>query len=293
MYLIANFKLRTSVDWFKYILLLPLIVWLGLFVAFPLLDVTLMSFMKSGTYGGVELGFSLNNYGSLFSALYGRIIILSFVLALVVTLICIVMAYPFAMFVANKSKAILSVITALITTPFMISSVLRLYAWITILRTNGILNSSLMKIHIIGKPLDLVYNNFAVVLGMVYTLIPFMLLPLISGFRNVDISLVEATQDLGGKKWEIFKYVYLPTTLPAIFSGSIMVFIPTLGYFFVSDIMGGSKSIFIGNLVRDQFISAHNWPLGSALSVAIIAFTFLILWIYKKMGGRLEDLGGN
>lgn len=291
--MVAKFKLKEPIDWFKYILILPLIVWLGLFVVFPLLDITIMSFMNSGNYGGVEVGFSLNNYFSLLSPLYLKIIFLSFFLAFIVTVISILIAYPFAMFVSKKSNASLSVLTALITTPFMISSILRLYAWIMILRTNGILNSFLMTVHVIGKPLDLVYNNFAVVLGMVYTLIPFMLLPLISGFRNVDISLVEATQDLGGKKLDIFKYVYLPTTLPAVFSGSIMVFIPTLGYFFVSDIMGGSKSILIGNLVRDQFISAHNWPFGSALSVSIITFTFAVLWLYKRMGGSLDDLGGN
>ena len=145
---------------------------------------------------------------------------------------------------------------------------------------------------IIHDPLNLMYNDLGIIIGMTYTLLPFMMLPVCSAVFKIDNSLIEAAKDLGAKPISIFKRIIIPETKAGIFNGSLMVFIPAIGYFFIADILGGGKSMIIGNLIKNQFLTARNWPFGAAISIFLIVITFFLVWVYRKLGGKLDDLGG-
>ena len=175
--------------------------------------------------------------------------------------------------------------------PFWTNSIIRLYGWRTLLGTNGYINTILQSLHIISDPLNMLFTREAVVLGMVYTLFPFMVLPLHTVIDKLDKNLTEAASDLGARAIPTFFHVTLPLTASGIFAGVIMVFIPSLGYFFVSDLLGGGKSQLIGNVIERQFKEAFNWPFGAALSIVLILITLLLVKSYTKLGGNIDDLG--
>ena len=150
----------------------------------------------------------------------------------------------------------------------------------------------LLNLNLIDSPLQLMYNNLGIIIGMVYTLLPFMVLPLFSSVDKINPSIIEAAGDLGANKKSIFKEIILPQTIPGLFNGSLMVFIPTIGFFFISDLLGGGKLMLLGNLIKNQFLTARNWPFGAAISIVLILITFLLVNIYKKLGGDMDELGG-
>ncbi len=268
----------------------PVTVWLLLLVAAPLIYVFFLSFLSTDGYN-VVFRFTFTNYIDLLNPTYLEIYSNSFLLALATTLVCILFGYPFAysMARANKRKKILMMIMLMI--PFWTNSLIRLNGWKTLLGKTGFLNSFLTTSGLIDQPIEILYTRGAVVLGMVYVLFPYMVLPLFASIDKLDVSLLEASNDLGANKIKTFFNVTFPLTSPGIFSGTILVFIPCLGYFFVSDIMGGGKSQLIGNLIENQFKAANNWPLGAALSMLLILLIILLVTIYKKTGGDLKDLG--
>ena len=180
----------------------------------------------------------------------------------------------------------------LVMVPFLTNSLIRIYGWIVLLRKYGVINQVLMGTNIIDEPLSLIYNNFGIIIGMVYTLVPFMILPLYSSVTTIDRSLLEAASDLGASKWQKFKNIILPQTASGLFNGSLMVFSPALGYFFVVDVLGGGKMMILGNLIKNQFLTARNWPLGAAISVFLILITTILIVIYRKLGGKMDELGG-
>ncbi len=269
----------------------PVALWLVFFIAIPLFYVLVMSFCSTDQYYNVVLQFSIENYKRLLDVNYMKIYGQSIVIALCTTVICILLAYPFAFLIArtnNKRKVFLYM---LVIIPFWTNSLIRIYGWRTFLGTNGLLNSILQRLHLIREPLELLFNVSATVLGMVYCLFPFMVLPLYTVIEKLDKNLLEASSDLGARGFTTFFKVILPLTAGGIFSGSIMVFIPTLGLFFVSDILGGGNTDVIGNLIERQFQSGNNWPLGSALSIVLIVITLLLVKLYQKCGGDMESLG--
>ncbi|MFT8351822.1 ABC transporter permease [Clostridium saccharoperbutylacetonicum] len=270
----------------------PVSTWMILLVAIPFLYVFIMAFMYKDPSGGVKLGFTLENFKQVFNPLYFKVFGESIFISLFTTIICILIAYPFTYFIAQKTTIKKTVFMAMVIVPFLVSSLIRLFGWINILRKDGILNSLLIKIGLIQQPLELVYNTTGVMIGLVYMLLPFMILPLYSSIEKLDKSLLEACSDLGAKPAKAFLKVTLPLTMPGIFAGSILVFIPALGYFFVTDILGGSKTQVIGNIIRNQFITARNWPLGSAISIILIVITLILVGLYQKSGGSMDDLGG-
>ncbi|MBE6088385.1 MAG: ABC transporter permease [Clostridium beijerinckii] len=270
----------------------PVSAWMILLVAIPFIYVFAMSFMNKGTYGGVVIGFTLNNFIQVFDPLYLKVFGESLLISAFTTIICIVIAYPFTYFIAQKTTIKKTVFMAMVIVPFLVSSLIRLFGWINLLRKDGIINSLLLKLGLINEPLQLVYNTTGVMIGLVYMLLPFMILPLYSSIEKLDKSLLEACSDLGSKPITSFIKVTLPLTMPGIFAGSILVFIPSLGYFFVTDLLGGSKTQVIGNVIRTQFITARNWPLGSAISIFLIVITLVLVWLYQKSGGNMDDLGG-
>jgi spermidine/putrescine transport system permease protein len=270
--------------------LAPIIIWmLALFIV-PILLVVLVSFFVRGEIGDIQYTFTIKNYVNLVNARYAKILWDSLVISAFTTIFCLILGYPFAYYVARAPKKIRPLLLLLIILPFWTNSLVRTYAWILLLRTEGIINTILMNLHFISQPLQLLYNDGAVLIGMVYVMFPFMVLPLYSSIEKLDFSLLEAASDLGASPYKAFCEITLPLTKAGIMSGCILVFVPTLGYFFIPDLMGGSKIILISNLIKNQFLAARNWPLGAAVSVVLIIIMFVLLSIYSKLGGTKDKM---
>lgn len=267
----------------------PTALWLLMFLLVPMVYVVYISFCTKGTYGGVQNILTLKNYQDIFSSLYLKVTWKSIVMAFETCIICLIIAYPFAFLMSRTSKKVSSMLTLLIMLPFWVNGLLRLNGWSNILRDSGFVNTMLIKLGIISSPITMMYTNGAVLFGMVYCLFPFMVLPLHTSISKLDPALLEASMDLGANKTRTFLRVVLPQTLPGIFAGTIQVFIPSLGAFFVADVMGGGSSTYLGNLIQSQFLVARNWPLGAAFSVILIIFTLVVLKLYSKVGD-LDDL---
>ncbi len=269
----------------------PVTVIMVLLIAVPLIYVAVMSFCSIDEFYNVTYDFTLGNYVRLANADYLKIYAQSIFIALLTTAICILVGYPFSYIIARTKSRKKKILYMLVIIPFWTNSLIRIYGWRSFLGSSGWLNSLLLKIGIISEPIDLLYKNGTTILGMVYCLIPFMILPLYTAIEKLDTSLLEASSDLGARPISTFFEVILPLTASGIFSGSLMVFIPCLGYFFVSDILGGGNSDVIGNLIERQFQSGNNWPLGAALSIILIIVTLILVKIYQKLGGDMDALG--
>lgn len=276
----------------KLFFILPVILYSFVFILIPLLYVLFMSLCKSDNYGGIIYQFTLNNYFKIFEFTYLKIFLKSFLIGLIVTIICIIISYPFALILRKKDEQTKDFITKIIMVPFLTNSLIRTYGWIILLRKSGIINNTLLNIGLIEKPLSLMYNNLGIIIGMTYTLLPFMLLPVCSSVFKIDNNTIEAAYDLGAKPIKVFQKIIFPQTISGVFNGFLMVFIPAIGYFFISDILGGGKIMIIGNLIKNQFLTARNWPFGSAISIFLIIITLLLVSLYKKLGGKMDDLGG-
>ena len=276
----------------KWIFVLPIIIYTVFLIALPILYIIFISFFKSDSYGGMIEIITFQNYIELFDIVYLKVFVKSAIIAIITTVICILISYPFALAVSHKSKKTQQILMTLVMVPFLTNSLIRMYGWIVLLRKSGVINNLLMGLNITSKALPLMYNNFGIIIGMVYTLLPFMILPLYSSVSTIDKSLLEASSDLGASKWKIFTNIILPQTVPGLFNGALMVFTPALGYFFIVDILGGGKIMILGNLIKNQFLTARNWPFGAAISVFLILITYLLISLYKKIGGKMDDFGG-
>ena len=267
----------------------PLFLWMVLFLALPLLYVIAISFLEKGVYGGVQAIFTLENYTALWNPTYGKVIWRSIVLAFWTSVICLLISYPFSFILSRFSGKYQGFCVLLIMLPFWINHLIRLNGWSNILRDSGVINTFLLKLGVISEPITMMYTDGATLFGMVYALFPYMVLPLNNSISKLDHSLIEAAHDLGASRISTFFRVILPLTLPGIFAGTIQVFIPSLDAFYIADVMGGGNSTLLGNLIKDQFMAARNWPSGAAFSVILILFTLLVLKLYTKVG-NLEDL---
>ncbi len=269
----------------------PVTLVLLFLVVAPLIFVGIMSLCKTDEYYNVVYDFTLVNYAKLISPDYLKIYLQSLLIAFFTTVICILLGYPFSYIIARTKSKKKTLLYMLVIIPFWTNSLIRIYGWRTFLGSSGWLNSLLMLLHITKEPVDMLYKTGTTILGMVYCLIPFMILPLYTAIEKLDTSLLEASSDLGAKPVKTLFEVIIPLTSSGIFSGSIMVFIPCLGYFFVSNILGGGNTDVIGNLIERQFKSANNWPLGAALSIILILVTLVLVKIYQKLGGDMDSLG--
>ncbi len=256
--------------------------WLFLFGFVPLCLVVIASFLSKDTQQVVALPFTLTHYKAFFSALIGHVLLRSIIIAGITTLACLLLAYPFSyLMVRSKHQSLLLL---LIIIPFWTSSLVRTYALVAILKFNGVLNAILLKLHFIDTPLSLLYSNFAVLSGLIYTLFPFMVLPLYTNMERFDFQLIEAAKDLGASKLEIFTRVFLPNTTRGIVSGVLLVFLPAMTLFYIPNVLGGARSILIGNLIQNQFFVAENWPAGAATSVLLTVLLLLLLLVFRKPG---------
>ena len=275
---------------FLAILLSPVTIYLGIFFLGPLGIIAVFSLLEPGLYGGVIWNFYHWNYGRMFGwadgvieyyePIYLIILWRSMKMALFTVIACLIIVYPVTFWVSRLSEKRQIFFLFLITLPFFTSLIVRLYAWLMILKPTGIINDALLGIGIIDQPLDMLFTRFAVVLGMVYVMIPFMFLPVYASVERLDRSLIEASSDLGARGWQTLLKVMLPQTLPGIAGGSVIVFIPSVGNFIIPDVLGGAKGLMIGNLVEQQFLDARNWAFGAALSVVIMAVVLAVMLVY-------------
>ncbi len=271
-------------------MLSPTTIFLAVFFLIPLIIMLTYSFLEPGLYGGVEWNFYHWNYGRIlgwadgfyeeFDIVYLEILGRSIGLATATVLCTLVVCYPVAFWISSLSPKNKSFFILLITLPFFTSMVVRLYAWILILRDSGFANQFLEWTGVIDSPLSIMYTNTAVIIGMVYIFIPFMFMPIYSSVEKLDGRLIQASEDLGATPVTTFRRVILPMTMPGVVSGSVLVFIPSLGNFVIPELFGGAKVLMIGNMVEQQFLYARNWPFGAALSMIISLFMLILLSVF-------------
>lgn len=262
--------------------MLPVLLWLCLFLVVPMLIVVGISFMGRDDIGNVVLDFNLDAYALFFDPLYLGIYWDTILLSVLTTALCLLLSYPLAYYIANAGPRMQTWGLVLITVPFWINFLIRTYAWVLLLRTQGIVNELLLGIGLISEPLQMLYTKGAVLLGMVYTFIPFMVLPIYVALEQMDKKLLEAASDLGATRWRSFWHITLPQTKSGIMTGSVLVYVSTTGMFVVTDILGGAKSAMISNIIQSQFLGARNWPFGSALSVIFVITSLILIALFNR-----------
>jgi spermidine/putrescine transport system permease protein len=264
-------------------LLSPGLLWLLLFFALPLLIILLYSFMTNGPRGNVVWVFTLENYITLFTrSIYVNAYVRSIWMSLLTTLICLLLGYPLALFIVRQPARWRTILLFLVLIPFWTNFLVRIYAWQIILANNGLINSSLMALGL--PPLTLLNTEGATLLGLVYGELPFMVLPLYAAIDRFDFTLMEAAADLGASKRRAFMRVMLPMTMPGVAAGSVLVFIPTVGQFVVSELLGGAKVDYLGNLIQRLFLRSNppNWPLGSAMAMVMMLVLMALILLYFR-----------
>ena len=244
------------------------------------------SLLSRGAYGGVILPWTLESYRRVFDPLYAEIFWRSFLLAAISTLLCLVLGFPLALYVARSKRRTL--LLNLVMLPFWTSFLIRTYAWMFLLRDTGLINTILQSLHLISQPLPLLFNDGAVVLGLVYGYLPFMVLPLYATLEKLDPALLDAARDLGATPWVTTWKIVIPLSRSGMLAGALLVFIPCLGAYLTPDLLGGGKTVMIGNLVQNQFTTARDWPFGSAVSLLLMALVLIVL--LRMLSRRSEQL---
>lgn len=257
-------------------------LWLSLFALLPTLLVLITSFLKNDPVHLFRWQFSLQNYQDLLNPIYLKVFLHSFWIAGFCSLICLLLSYPFAYLLARLDSKYKSLLLFLVIIPFWTSSLIRTYAIISILKAKGLLNTVLLALEIIHQPLTILYSSTAVIIGLVYSLLPFMILPLYANIEKLDTQFIDVARDLGANTLTTFTRVILPLTLPGIMGGIILVFLPAMSMFYIPDILGGAKSLLVGNLIQNEFLSANNWPLGSAVSMVLTLAMGVLLLLYRR-----------
>ena len=265
------------------------IVWAILFIVLPLVLVLFMSFNGTGSMNMGDYRFSTEQFARFFQPLYLRILWRSVALATLSTAACLLVGYPAAYAISRTKPKTSSMLILLFVIPMWMNFLLRTYAWITLLGRNGVLNK---VFHLIGLgPFDMMYNQGAILMGMIYNFLPFMVLPIYTILQKTDRSYLEAAQDLGANPATAFLKVTLPLSLPGIYSGILMCFIPALSTFVISSLLGGNKYYLVGNIIEQQFRLTGNWPFGSAIAVVLIAILLIMLFVFRQIGDK-ESKGG-
>ncbi|EJN6829711.1 spermidine/putrescine ABC transporter permease [Vibrio cidicii] len=265
-----------------------IVSWLVLFVLIPNVMIIGTSFLTRDEANLIEMTFTLDNYARLLDPLYAKVLLHSFYMAIVATLICLVIGYPFAYIVAKMPAKWRPFMLFLVIVPFWTNSLIRTYGLKIVLGTQGILNNALLTLDIIDKPLRLMYTETAVMIGLVYILLPFMILPLYSAIEKLDYTYIEAAKDLGANKLQTLTKVILPLTMPGIIGGCLLVLLPALGMFYIADLLGGAKNLLIGNVIKSQVLNARDWPFGAATSIALTIAMAIMLYAYYRAGKLLN-----
>lgn len=267
---------------FQNIVITGVVGWLMVFVFLPNIMIIATSFLTRDDANLVEMVFTLDNYYRLFDPMYAEVLLHSINMALVATLACLILGYPFAFFLAKMPKKIQPLLLFLLIVPFWTNSLIRIYGLKIFLSTKGYFNEFLLWIGLIDKPLRIIYTPEGVVLGLVYILLPFMVLPLYSSIEKLDKPCLEAARDLGANKLQTFIRIIIPLTMPGIIAGCLLVMLPAMGLFFVADLMGGAKNLLIGNVIKSQFLNIRDWPFGAATSICLTLVMGLMLFVYYR-----------
>lgn len=266
--------------------------WLIFFVLIPNLLVLFTSFMTKDSSNLIEFSFSLDSYKRLIDPLYSQVLWNSFYMAGISTLICLVIGYPFAFVIAKLPAKYRPFLLFLVVLPFWTNSLIRIYGMKIFLGVKGVLNSTLLTLGIIDQPIRILNTEAAVVIGLVYILLPFMILPLYSSIEKIDGRLLEAAKDLGANAFQRFIRIIIPLTMPGIVAGCLLVLLPAMGMFYVADLLGGAKVLLVGNIIKSEFLVTRNWPFGSAISIGLTVLMALMLYIYyranKLMNKKVE-----
>tara|TARA_Y100001970_G_C14165963_1_gene821324 strand:+ start:743 stop:1576 length:834 start_codon:yes stop_codon:yes gene_type:complete len=262
----------------KNILIIPGIAWITIFLFIPCLIVISYSFFERGVYGGIEYNFNLNNYTRVVEYTYLKILLNSAKIAFLSATIAILIGYPAAYFIHLSPSKYQMILLFLVMLPFWSNYLIRTYAWMVLLNNQGIINTLLMNAGIISEPINILYTQSAVIIGLVYNYLPFVVLTIFSSVSKLDNSLIEASKDLGAKSFSTFFKIILPLTLPGVAAGFVFVFVLSIGNFITPDLLGGGKFLMIGNLIYDQYLSARDWPFGSSLSFVLISIMLLLLF---------------
>lgn len=267
----------------------PVTFWMMVFVLLPLVYVIVISFMKRDAFGGIEYDFTVANYLEILQPVYLKVIWKSMKLAFLTTAICILIGYPLAYYIARKPSKVAAKLLMLVMIPFWTNTLVRLYSINLIGQPNGFLSNFLMNIGIIAKPLDILYSDGIVVVGLLISMLPFAILPLYASIEKLDKAYLEASSDLGAKPAVTFCRITIPLTFPGIVASIILVFIPSLGMYYVPEALGGGKVMLIGSLIRNQFLVTKNWPFGASLSILLVLITLVMLWLYTRIA-RMDDM---
>jgi len=278
--------------WGLALMVLPPVLWLVLLQVVPLALILVYSFSRRTAYGGIEYTFTLANYTRFLQPIYLKVLSDSLAVALITTLIVLVVAYPFAWHLARQPAERRGRLLLLVVIPFWTNSLILTYAWKVILRADGPVNQILTALGLAPGPVQLLYTKPAAILGLVYVLLPYMILPLYLSIEKLDPSTVRAAYDLGAGPVQAFRRVIFPLTLPGVVAGALLVFIPTLELFYISDLLGGAQMVLVGNLIQREFLEARNWPFGAAASIIVTGVTLLLVWVYVRWfsPGGVEEL---
>jgi spermidine/putrescine transport system permease protein len=265
--------------------LAPASLTMGVLFLAPLTIIFVYSWLSRGVYGGVAAEATLENYRRLFDPLYAIILLRTFAMASVATLGCLILGFPLALFI-SRAGVRKNLYLQLVILPFWTSFLVRTYAWMFLLRDTGLINSALQSAGLIREPLPLLYNDGAVFLGLVYGYLPFVVLPLYATLERLDKNLLEAAADLGAKPWTTLTRVVVPLCAPGFRAAALLVFIPCLGAYLTPDLLGGSKTVMVGNVIQNQFTTARDWPFGSAVSLLLMAVVMVLLLLLIRRDGE-------
>lgn len=269
---------------------IPAYLWFILLLIVPLAYILVVSFCTTQSGWGFSFTFTLDNYERLATPQYLRIFGESFLTAAYTTILTLGIGYPFAYFLSRVDRRWRMLLLIAVELPFFVSSVIRIYGWNILLQNKGVINSLLLALGVIKEPLSLLYTNGAVVVGTVYTLLPLMILPLYNSIEKIDPNYVAAARDLGADARQAFFTVTVRGSLPGIISGCLMVFVPSIGLFYISDMLGGSNAVLLGNLIKTQFTESHNWPFGSALAVVMCVVTLALIALGRRVS-KSDEIG--
>lgn len=283
--------MKKSRNLFQNLVISGVVAWLVLFVFMPNLMIIGASFLTRDDANLVQMVFTLDNYTRLFDPLYGQVMLHSLNMAVIATLCCLLLGYPFAYILARLPKKIRPLLLFLLIVPFWTNSLIRIYGLKLFLSTRGYLNDFLLWTGLIETPFRIMYTSEAVILGLIYILLPFMVMPLYSSLEKLDKSCLEAARDLGASKLQTFIRIVIPLTMPGIIAGCLLVLLPAMGLFYVSDLMGGAKNLLIGNVIKSQFLNIRDWPFGAATSICLTLLMGLMLWIYYRAARLLNNKG--
>lgn len=277
---------------FQNVVIVTIVGWLVLFVFLPNLMIIGTSFLTRDDASFVKMVFTLDNYTRLLDPLYFEVLLHSLNMALIATLACLVLGYPFAWFLAKLPHKVRPLLLFLLIVPFWTNSLIRIYGLKIFLSTKGYLNEFLLWLGVIDTPIRIMFTPSAVIIGLVYILLPFMVMPLYSSIEKLDKPLLEAARDLGASKLQTFIRIIIPLTMPGIIAGCLLVMLPAMGLFYVSDLMGGAKNLLIGNVIKVQFLNIRDWPFGAATSITLTIVMGLMLLVYWRASRLLNKKGG-